>query len=141
MALRFLREARLLSAADFEACFAQRQRLNGRFLLVHWQPASGVARLGLTISKKADKRAVVRNRIKRVVREQFRLAGPNLPRMNLVVLAKREAAAAPTAALAADFCQLLQRLAALPLPPVQGTMRGVSADAPPAAAVTSSGQS
>lgn len=97
--------------------------------------------MGLAISKKADKRAVVRNRIKRVVREQFRLAAEQLPLMNLVVLAKREAAAAPSAALAADFCQLLQRLAALPLPAVQGTMRGVSADPPPAAAVTSSGHS
>ncbi len=100
-----------------------------------------MARLGLAISKKADKRAVVRNRIKRVVREQFRLAGPGLAALNLVVLAKREAATAPTAALAADFRQLLQRLAALPHPPVQGTMRGDSAAPPPAAAVTSPGHS
>lgn len=45
------------------------------------------ARLGLAISRKCDKRAVVRNRIKRAAREWFRHAG--LTGVDLVITGKR----------------------------------------------------
>lgn len=45
-------------------------------------------RLGLAISKKSDKRAVARNRIKRHVRESFRLHQHDLPHIDIVVISK-----------------------------------------------------
>jgi len=45
------------------------------------------ARLGLAISKKNTKRAVDRNRIKRIIRESFRLNLQILPPIDLVVMA------------------------------------------------------
>lgn len=45
-------------------------------------------RLGLAISKKSDKRAVARNRIKRHIRESFRLNRHNLSNMDIVVISK-----------------------------------------------------
>jgi ribonuclease P protein component len=45
-------------------------------------------RLGLAISKKNAKRAVDRNRIKRLIRESFRQNQYNLPAIDLVVMAK-----------------------------------------------------
>ncbi len=46
------------------------------------------ARLGLAIPKKHIKRAVGRNRIRRVVREGFRLQQHKLPAVDIVVIAK-----------------------------------------------------
>ena len=43
------------------------------------------ARLGLIVGKKAVARASARNRIKRVVRERFRMAGDTLPPVDLVI--------------------------------------------------------
>jgi ribonuclease P protein component len=45
-------------------------------------------RLGLAIAKKRVKLAVQRNRIKRVVRESFRLNQDNLPPIDMVVMVK-----------------------------------------------------
>lgn len=49
------------------------------------------ARLGMAISKKIIKKAVDRNRIKRFLRESFRLNQQNLDCFDIVVLAKRDA--------------------------------------------------
>jgi len=44
------------------------------------------ARLGLVVPKRILKRAVDRNRAKRQIRESFRLARPELPAWDIVVL-------------------------------------------------------
>lgn len=44
-----------------------------------------MARLGTAVSKKVRKRAVDRNRIKRIVRDSFRLRAPTLPALDVVI--------------------------------------------------------
>lgn len=67
--------------------FAHGRRLGNRsFGLVVKRNGLDHARLGLAISKKIDKRAVARNRIKRVVRAWF--AQAELPAIDLVVLGR-----------------------------------------------------
>ena len=133
----FPRSLRLLHGAEVEACFATRQRVAGRYFLIHWaHSAQGNARLGLAVSRKVDRRAVRRNRLKRVLRDHFRRHHRLLPALDLVVLPKREACAASTAQLQADLQQLWQRLAALPPPPAQGTMPAVCPPPSAGAAVT-----
>jgi len=51
-------------------------------------------RLGLAIAKKAIKKAVARNRIKRTVRESFRLQRHQIVNIDIVVLARGDAAKA-----------------------------------------------
>lgn len=122
------RTARLLAAADFAACFKARQRLAGRYFALNLHPnTAGCARLGLAVSRKVDTRAVVRNRIKRCVRESFRRCAMNLPALDLVFTAKREAAAQPNIELRADIEALFNRLSGLPLSAARGTMRADSA--------------
>lgn len=136
-ALGFPRSRRVLASADFTRGFADGQRLSTRFFRAHWRSGGAPARLGLAVSRKVDKRAVVRNRIKRCARESFRLACSRMPDGDAVLVARREAAAASSAALRADLASLWQRLCALPASQGQGTMRRGSdavsrpADPPP----------
>jgi ribonuclease P protein component len=81
--------------------------------MLHYQPrAAGLdsARLGLVIGKKLLKRAVDRNRVKRIVREQFRLRRAALPACDLVVRLITKARGVEGKALAADFLHLLDKL-------------------------------
>lgn len=67
------RERRLCSEQEFAAVFNGRKRVSAAHVAVHWLIASEPpARLGITVPKRLLKRAVDRNRVKRVCREQFR---------------------------------------------------------------------
>ena len=71
-------------------------------------PLAG-ARLGVTVTKKVGN-SVVRNRIKRWVREGFRLVSSRLPRgLDLVVVAKHNAAGASFAEICSDLDRLVRR--------------------------------
>lgn len=59
-----------------------------------YRRSQSVPRLGLAISRKQLRRAVDRNRIKRIVRESFRLHAASLPAVDIVVLARQPAATA-----------------------------------------------
>ncbi len=86
---RFPQRVRLLKAAEFSRVFKNPLRSSDRLLTILAKPNEiGHARLGLAISKKHAKRAVDRNRIKRLVRESFRLKLAQLPAIDLVVMAK-----------------------------------------------------
>lgn len=84
-------------------------------------PASG-ARLGLAVSRKVDRRAVVRNRIKRGLRETFRAQRATLAPGEYVVVARPGAAALDADALQRTLLTLLRRAGALPPAPPAGTM-------------------
>ncbi len=57
---------------------------------------------GLAISKRVSKRAVERNRIKRLLRESFRRVRSQLPPLDLVVMAREQAAGVPGPELLAE---------------------------------------
>ncbi len=65
------------------------------------------ARLGLAIAKKRAKRAVDRNRLKRVAREAFRHRREELSGLAIVVMNRDPAAAAGTAELRMAFDRIL----------------------------------
>lgn len=67
---------------------------------VHVRPNSlGHARMGMTVSRRVSTKAVVRNRIKRCVRENFRVTQGILAGLDLVVVARPPAAGADNATL------------------------------------------
>ena len=67
------KSVRLLNKADYNAVFSKSVKVsNSLFLILIHKNSTQYSRLGLVISKKVDKRAVQRNRIKRIVRESFR---------------------------------------------------------------------
>ncbi|MDY6322354.1 MAG: ribonuclease P protein component [Succinivibrio sp.] len=86
----FPREVRLLSSGDYDRVFNKciRASVPGVLVLAHKDKGSGHARLGLVVPKKILKRAVWRNRVKRVIRETFRLSQASLPHADLIVIAR-----------------------------------------------------
>ena len=121
---RFPPSRRLRQPHEFQHCFTQGQRVNGRYFRLHAVP-SAEARLGLAVSRKVDTNAVVRNRIKRIARDSFR-RHPGHAALDCALVAKREASTATAEALRADLESLWRRAAALkPMPPA-GTMRDAS---------------
>jgi ribonuclease P protein component len=79
-------DARLVNKADFDRVFGENQRARTDCVMVMARPNQvGYPRLGMVIAKRLLARAVDRNRVKRCVRECFRLALPELPACDFVV--------------------------------------------------------
>ena len=116
--------ARLRRASEFTA-LRDGERWQGRHFLLRWlkRPA-GNARLGLAVSRKVSKRAVERNRIKRVVRESFRAQREGLPALDILVIPRASAAGSPNCALFADLGLAWPRLKTLKRAPTPGTIGG-----------------
>lgn len=79
-------------------------------LIVVSKPLRGVSRLGVIVSKRVDKRAVVRNRIKRYFREIFRLERENLiGPLDVVLIARQEAVSSDFKTLRSQIVRELRR--------------------------------
>ena len=128
----FPRHARVRAKAEFTRVFESGIRRAEPALALHWLADPGPARLGLAVSRKVDRRAVGRNRIKRVLRDSFRRQRPRLATGAYVVVARAAAAGLDHAAIDAVLLRLLARIGALPPPSPAGTMRPASPPSPPA---------
>lgn len=85
----FTRDLRLLKPEQFKRVFAKACKLGGKHLtLLARKNDLSHPRLGLAISRKHVKTAVGRNRIKRQIRESFRLHQAIIGGFDVVVLAK-----------------------------------------------------
>jgi ribonuclease P protein component len=119
----FPRRARVRTSAEYTRVFGLARRHATPLIALHLAAGGEQARLGLAVSRKVDKRAVGRNRIKRVLRDHFRALRLALPAGDYVLVARPAAAQASAAQLRAAFDQLLQRAGALPALDAGGTMR------------------
>jgi ribonuclease P protein component len=109
----FARRYRLTRTDEFSSVFGFRRAIRGSLLIIHYQPrATGLAdaRLGMVIGKKLLKKAVDRNRARRVIREQFRRQRSQLPACDLIVRLAVKPDPFDGKLLAADLSSLLVRL-------------------------------
>lgn len=109
----FARRYRLTKTDEFSSVFGFRRAIRGKLLMLHYQPRpDGLndARLGVVVGKKLLKRAVDRNRVKRIVREQFRRDRPQLPPCDLIVRFAVKPAPLDGKLVAGDFLALLEKL-------------------------------
>ena len=89
VSLKFGRELRLLTPGQFDNVFQLPFRVSSPlFTILAKANHLPHPRLGLTIAKKRVKLAVHRNRIKRCVRDNFRLRQHELPGVDLVLMVK-----------------------------------------------------
>jgi len=102
--LTFPAQRRLRKKADFEAAYARGRRSgNGFFAVTARVNDSGGPRLGLAVSIKTAGDAVERNRIRRIIRESFRLRQHEFPSVDLVVSARGRARGATGQELRANL--------------------------------------
>jgi ribonuclease P protein component len=88
----FPRELRLLTAKQYSHVFADARRFgNQSFTLLIRVNEQVYPRLGLAIAKKSAKRAIDRNRIKRLLRESFRNRQHQLPSIDIIAMCRPSA--------------------------------------------------
>jgi ribonuclease P protein component len=80
---------RLHSGADFDRVYRQGRRAGDNLFAVNaLANVSGHARLGMSVSYRSVGKAVRRNYIRRLIREVFRHAQPELPALDYVVTSR-----------------------------------------------------
>lgn len=85
----FGKEKRLLTKNDYDYVFQKAHKVSSSdFLFLYRDNKIGFARLGLALSKKMIAKAHDRNRLKRLLRETFRIQ-VDLPAVDLIVLARK----------------------------------------------------
>lgn len=84
----FSKSRRMLNKIDYDEVFRDAKKVaTPHFIFLYRNNTLGHARLGLALSKKNIAKAHDRSRLKRLVRETFRVAH-NLPAIDVIVLAK-----------------------------------------------------
>ncbi len=80
---------RIRTTDEFRCVYVTRQQVIGRYYLLYYRENEiKHSRLGVVIGKYNVRKAVWRNRLKRVVKEAFRIRKKGLPAFDIVVVAK-----------------------------------------------------
>jgi ribonuclease P protein component len=102
--LSFPRDHRLTDKPAFDRVFDSAARSGDQYFTVLYTANELThPRVGLVVSKKVSKRAVDRNRLRRVVRESFRAHQHEIQHHDFVVLARSAAKLADNAQLRASL--------------------------------------
>jgi len=125
--MRLPRAARMLRPGDFAALRTNATRLTTISFVAEYRHNVGdTARLGMAVSRRVSKRAVVRNRIRRLIREEFRLHRSLLPHFDILLIARVAAAQRSNRELHSDLGVIWHKLTALKETHSPGTMRADS---------------
>ncbi|MBN8885313.1 MAG: ribonuclease P protein component [Rudaea sp.] len=109
--LAFPRAARLLRPDEFAALRRSGKRISVRHFQCEFRlNETPTARLGMAVSRRVSKLAVVRNRVRRQIRESFRLCRRDLPFCDVLVIARVSAAELDNAHLRRELDQLWHKL-------------------------------
>ena len=111
--LSFPRARRLRPPGEFKHVYNAGRRWAHEFFTVTAQPnALGGPRLGMAVAVRAMGSAVERNRVRRLIRESFRLQQGQLPALDIVIAVRPTARGAAAAPLRASLDRLWERLRA-----------------------------
>jgi len=109
---RFTRQQRLLNADDFQRVFDNTQiKASTRELLILGAANDlGRSRIGFIIAKKNIRTAVHRNRIKRLIREHFRVHCDEIVAADLIIMARKGFDKRSNSEINSAFCDLWDKL-------------------------------
>lgn len=107
----FPRSRRLLNPEQFRNVLKKGKRIHqGLLSFTVIKNDCDYPRLGLTIAKRHVRKATVRNRIKRLIREKFRLEQSNLAPVDLIVMMKSPLLKKADLELKSDLQQLWDKI-------------------------------
>ncbi len=108
---RFPRSARLLLSRDFKEVFDRGASIVGKLMVIWVGDGKGDGlRVGVVASKRTFRRAVDRNRAKRLLRETFRMKHSSFnAKRDLVIIARRRILDARRQEVEREFVNLLRR--------------------------------
>jgi len=105
-------QRRLRRKAEFDAAYARGRRFgDGFFGVTAFSNDKGGPRLGLAVAVRAAGGGVARNRIRRIIRESFRLHQHALPSVDLIISARARAKGARGPELHASLVELWKKVA------------------------------
>jgi len=108
--LTFRPHERLKKQREFERVFAHGKSLGGSTVAFYFFPNDlGYPRAGFIASKKVSKRAVDRNRAKRLMREVFRLNKHRLKPVDIVFIARKGILGKKYQDVERDFLKLAEK--------------------------------
>ena len=111
MPFKFQKQKKIKNKADFQFVYNQKTKISQKFLIATYKKNNfSYPRLGVTVSKRVSKLAVTRNKIKRIVREQFRLNQARLPKIDIVIIMRPEAVKLSKNALQEQINKLWKKL-------------------------------
>jgi ribonuclease P protein component len=97
---------------EFKTAFAKGRRFNTEFFSVSVRPNELTwARLGMSVAARTMRRAVDRNRVRRLIRESFRVHQHGLPAVDIVVGTRPPLKAAERACIRTALDQLWKKIA------------------------------
>ncbi|HWW19780.1 MAG TPA: ribonuclease P protein component [Steroidobacteraceae bacterium] len=103
---------RMRRPAEFKRIYASGRRFSNEFFTANAQVNDLTwARLGMSIAARILRRAVDRNRIRRLIRESFRMHQQQLPSLDIVIGARAAAGTADRVRLRAALESLWQKIA------------------------------
>ena len=104
-------QRRLRRKVEFDAAYAHGRRFgNGFFGVTAFLNDKGGPRVGLAVAVRIAGSSVERNRIRRIIRESFRLHQHELPSVDLIVSARGRAKNAPRRELHESLAELWKKV-------------------------------
>lgn len=114
MGFRVFSEHKIRCKRQFDLVFKTGKRLYGRYFLAYYRSnALSHPRMGIITAKRNVRLAVARNRVRRVIREYFRLNQASLPAVDLVFIAKKGSHAVDSKELRQCLAAMIKRLSIL----------------------------
>jgi len=102
----------LSNSADYQRVFQQNKSLRDRYWLILWCPNDQDGpRLGIAVAKKKVKKAVQRNRLKRIIRESFRQNRKLIGARDVIVLVNQGVEKAKNPELFASLTRMWKKVA------------------------------
>ena len=107
----FSKNWRIHTTTEFHRVYSARQRLSGYYYLLYYRNNNfGCARLGVVASRRSLKKAIMRNRARRIVKEGFRIQKYHLPSIDIVFIVKSRSMEASKKELHECINQLFHQL-------------------------------
>lgn len=111
--LKLPRVSSLRKKRDYQRVYAEGKRARGRLILVVAAPGLNPLspRMGLSVGRKFNPSAVLRNRARRVLRDAFRLQRRHLPHLDLILIPIARGADYRTGEVEAELRRLTRKIA------------------------------